>query len=161
MSEENNGTAKKAGTAAVLVIGCAVGGLILLAVVGIVAAIAIPNFVSMQYKSKRAEIPMNLKSIKTAQIMYEQDFDTFVPAAMYPPYPTKTTNMWIKSASGGFEVIDFQPDGDVRGAYWVEVSANNFTATGISDVDGDGVYATYVATKSENPNSPITAPDIY
>ena len=160
MSGESD-TAKKVGTAAILIAGCAFGGLVLIAIVGIVAAIAIPNYVSMNYKAKRAEIPMNLKSIKTAQLMYEQNFDVFVSASPYPPYPSKTTNMWVKSSSGGFATLDWQPDGDVRGSYWIEVSSTNFTATGISDIDGDGVYATYVATKSENPNSPTTHPDVY
>ena len=56
---------------------------------------------------------------------------------------------------------DFRPNGDVRGSYMVSTTNTNFTATGISDVDGDGVYATYQATKSENPNAPTTAPDVY
>ena len=43
--------------------------------VGIAAAVAIPNFISMQYKSKRAEVLMNVRAIKTAQIAYMQDYD--------------------------------------------------------------------------------------
>ena len=43
----------------------------------------------------------------------------------------------------------------------VVTSSNNFTAIGISDLDGDGVYATYIATKSLNPNNPITPADVY
>ena|GEM_PF-802925 len=127
----------------------------------LILAIAIPNFVAMQYKSKRAEIPQNLRAIKTAQIAYENEFDVYVKCAAYPFYPTKMPQQWIRSSSGGFQTIDFYPDGDVRGSYMVSTTATNFTAIGISDVDGDGVEATYTATKSENPNSPITAPDVY
>jgi type II secretory pathway pseudopilin PulG len=123
--------------------------------------VAIPNFVSMQYKSKRAEIPQNLKAIKTAQLAYEAEYDVYVRCAAYPSSPTKTTQQWTKASSGGFKVIDFQPDGDVRGSYMVSTTATNFTVIGVSDVDGDGVYATYTATKSLNPNAPITAPDVY
>ena len=143
---------------AVAIVGCLV---LSVPVIGIMAAIAIPNFVSMQYKSKRAEVPSNLKGIKTAQLAYEANFDTFVAASAYPGYPTKTTQRWVMSESGGFASMGWSPDGDVRGSYWVETTNYNFRAFGISDVDGDGSYATYVATKSQNPNAPITGPDVY
>ena len=135
--------------------------MIVVAIIGILAAIAIPNFVSMQYKSKRAEIPQNLKAIKIAEIAYENEFDVYVKCSAYPASPTKTTQIWTKSASGGFRTIDFTPSGEVRGSYMVSTAQFNFTATGISDVDGDGVSATYITTKSSNPNNPTTAPDVY
>ena len=135
--------------------------MIVVAIIGILAAIAIPNFVSMQYKSKRAEIPQNLKAIKIAEIAYENEFDVYVKCSAYPASPTKTTQIWTKSASGGFRTIDFTPSGEVRGSYMVSTAQFNFTATGVSDVDGDGVSATYITTKSSNPNNPTTAPDVY
>ena len=51
---------------------------------GILAAIAIPNFVSMQYKAKRSEIPMNLKAIKVAEVSYEMAYDVYIPATQWP-----------------------------------------------------------------------------
>ena len=135
--------------------------MIVVAIIGILAAIAIPNFVTMQYKSKRSEVPMNLKGIKTAEISYESNFDVFVTASAYPSSPTKTVNTWVKASSGGFATMGWAPDGDVRGSYSVATSTTDFTANGISDVDGDGVNATYTATKSNNPNSPTTGPDVY
>ena len=135
--------------------------MIVVAIIGILAAIAIPNFVSMQYKSKRAEIPQNLKAIKTQEEAYTQEYDVYVKCSAYPTTPTKTTQQWTISASGGFKSIDFRPNVDVRGSYSVSTTSTNFTATGLSDVDGDTVYATYIATKSENPNVPTTAPDVY
>ena len=116
---------------------------------------------SLTYKAKRAEVPMNLKAIKTAQISYMQDYDVYVRCAAYPSVPSKEPQKWDVSASGGFKTIDFQPSENVRGSYMVATTPTNFTAIGIIDVDGDGVYATYIATKSENPNAPITAPDVY
>ena len=159
MSEErgkNQGNDKK-----ILMFGCSVAGLLMLGTVVVLAVIAVPNYLSMNQKAKRAEIPLNLKGIKMAQLAYQQEFDVYVSARPYPPYPSKTTQPWMRSASDGFAVMDWSPDGDVRGSYWVDVGPTNFTVTGICDVDGDGVFATYVATKSENPNAPITAPNIY
>lgn len=156
MSEE-----KKSGPIIMVLLGCLALGCLAVPVVGILAAIAIPNFISMQYKSKRAEVPTTLKGIKSAQLAYDAEFDTFIDCDPYPYYPSKVFQDWTMSESGGFSVLGWMPDGGVRGSYWVEVNGYDFTATGISDVDGDGIYATYVATKSMNPNSPITSPDVY
>ena len=135
--------------------------MIVVAIIGILAAIAIPNFVSMQYKSKRSEIPTNLKAIKTAEIAYESNFDVFVTASAYPATPTKTVQQWVGSASGGFQTLGWSPDGAVRGSYAVVAATTDFAATGLSDVDGNSINATYTATKSNNPNAPTTAADIY
>ena len=135
--------------------------MIVVAIIGILAAIAVPNFISMQYKTKRGEIPTNLKAIKTSEVAYESNFDVYVTCSAYPGSPTKTTQQWTKSSSGGFSTLGWTPDGDVRGSYQVATTTTNFTATGLSDVDGDGTQATYVATKSENPNAPTTGPDVY
>ena len=45
--------------------------MIVVAIIGILAAIAIPNFVAMQYRAKRAEVPSNVDGIKTAQLAYD------------------------------------------------------------------------------------------
>lgn len=132
------------------------------------AAIAIPNFVSMQYKSKRGEVPMNIKAIKTAQIQYESAYDVFVNCDEYPPrsWGAKEARPWITSQSGGFETLNWAPDGNVRGSYSVTTTGGqgtprDFTIIGVIDADGDGVYATYTATKSTNPISPTTSADVY
>ena len=135
--------------------------MIVVAIIGILAAIAIPNFVTMQYKSKRGEVPLNLKGIKTAELAYEGTFDVYVTAAAYPSAPTKTTQQWVPGSSGGFATMGWAPDGDVRGSYQVSTTTTNFTALGLSDVDGNSQYATFVATKSENPNAPTSGPDVY
>ena len=136
--------------------------MIVVAIIGILAAIAIPNFISMQYRAKRSEIPTNIKGIKTSEIQYESNFDTFVACTEYPGSPTKTTTQWVKTDSGGFITLGWMPDGDVRGGYSVSLTGTtDFIALGRSDVDGDGTPATYVATKSENPNAPTTGADVY
>jgi len=163
MSQDQQQSAKGQLSTLVIVVGILVflcGGI---ASVTILAAIAIPNFVSMGVRAKRSELPTNLKLIKTAMIQYEAVFQNYVPCQDYPAEPSNTTQRWVVSESGGFEVIGWAPDGAVRGTYKVELSNNgkNFIITGVSDVAGDGEYATYVATKSENPVAPITPPDVY
>ena len=58
--------------------------MIVVAIIGILAAIAIPNFMTMQLKAKRAEIPSNVDGIKTAELSYDAAFDGFINAVEAP-----------------------------------------------------------------------------
>jgi type IV pilus assembly protein PilA len=125
--------------------------MIVVAIIGILAAIAIPNFVDMQYRAKRAEVPGNVKGIKTAQIAYDAAFDTYIEVSSFKPGSTvgKTQKAWTSGTD--FDTLGWLPDGKVRGAYKVSSSSStDFLVTGICDVDGDGTNASFTATKSIN-----------
>ena len=103
---------EKKGMSKGLLIGLGCGcALLAVPMLGIIAAIAIPNFVSMQYKAKRSEIPMYMKQIKYAEEAYEANFDIFVAAAQYPEEPLPKLQPWFKSSSGGFATLGWSPDG--------------------------------------------------
>jgi type IV pilus assembly protein PilA len=51
---------------------------ILVAIIGVLAAIAIPNFVKFQARSKQSEVKANLKSLFTAQRAYFQEKHKYV-----------------------------------------------------------------------------------
>jgi type IV pilus assembly protein PilA len=61
--------------------------MIVVAIIGILAAIAIPNFVKFQCRSKQSEAKTNLKAIYVAQESYRGEFDSYVAvtAANYRP----------------------------------------------------------------------------
>ena len=59
--------------------------MIVVAIIGILAAVAIPNFVEMQYRAKRAELPVNVSAIQTAEIGYDAINDGYVAAVAHPP----------------------------------------------------------------------------
>jgi len=146
----------------VLLVGCAVLGVLLLVCIGVLSAVAIPSYLSMHYKAKHTEVPTNLIGIKIAELQYESNNDEYVACKKYPRSSSgKKTQPWHKRNSGGFRTLGWMPDKDVQGQYWVTTTSTNFIATGIIDADGDGVFATYVATKSVYPLSPITGPDVY
>lgn len=108
----------------------------------------------MRYQAMESEVPITLKGIQFAQKQYEEQFDVYVPAEPYPPRRSgeEQTHTWVSSESGGFKELGYEPSfGDVRGTYWVEVSNVDFTAYGVIDVDGDGVFQTYYATSSIAP----------
>ena len=52
--------------------------MIVVAIIGILAAIAIPNFIKFQARSKQGEVQANLKSLFTAQRAYFQEKDRYV-----------------------------------------------------------------------------------
>ena len=51
--------------------------MIVIAIIGILAAIAIPNFVKFQCRSKQTEARSSLKAIYTAEEAYRAEYDTY------------------------------------------------------------------------------------
>ncbi len=132
--------------------------------IGLCVFIAIPNFVTMQNRAKRAEAPANLDGIKTSQLAYEAAFDTYVECATPYPRPVDALDGELVPWPGGgcFDELGWAPDGDVRATYWVEVDADgsSFTAHAMVDLDGDGIPAHFVATPRENTYA-VTPPDVF
>jgi hypothetical protein len=130
-------------------------------VIGVLAAIAIPNFVAMQVKAKRAEVPSYVEGIRTAELAYDAACDEFV-AAGDPVQAALVAGKAQRTWEGGPEwaKVGWSPDGPVRGAYWVEVTGETFTVHGICDVDGDGEFAEYTAD-ADSPARLITPNHVY
>ncbi len=125
--------------------------MILLAIFGILAAIAVPNFVEMQYRAKRAEVPSNLDGIKTALLAYESAYGHLIEETMPQPdgLPGKHLRPWRSGSN--FDAIGWHPGGDVRGSYSITaVKPDDFVIQGFCDVDGDGQKAVFTATRSVN-----------
>ena len=114
--------------------------MIVVAIIGILAAIAIPNFLRFQLKSKTSEGKVNLAAIRTAEESYLAEFGQYVAAADNPGSatvnPMKQT--WVVPALG-FDTIGWGPEGDVFFSYAVSVLGNGYTASGVADIDGNTV----------------------
>lgn len=135
--------------------------MIVVAIIGILAAIAIPSYVTMQYRAKRAELPPNLKAISTAELAYEAAFDGFLAVPSYVPdaTPGKTPRDWVLGSN--FDTLGWRPDGAVRGSYRVQdAPAGDFTADAISDIDADGVQANFDTRRYESVNQ-LTSNEVY
>ena len=106
-------------------------------------------------EKKRAELPLMIAEIKKAQLANHDLLMFYVDAEPYPPQPSATPQTWNVADSGGFKDIAWSPGADVTvyGSYAIKVSedGSDFTITGVSDIDGDGVFATYIATKDTDP----------
>ena len=140
-----------------------------LACTGILAAIAIPNFVAMQYRAKRSEVPANIDGIRTKLLARKSAGKAYVACgseagakAIIEKYGGKQMHPFNAAGKACWKQLGWSPGSDIRGEYWVAVTngGKNFEVNGISDVDGDGQFARYEATK-QNEAVQITAGDVY
>ncbi len=127
--------------------------MIVVAIIGILAAVAIPNFVRFQLRSSASEGKTNLKAIAVAEEGFFSEFMTYVNVAT----PTPAAGMVSVKTPWGvdctvavpnpFCIIGFAPEGAVFYQYDVQAADTNadmaldvFTAEGQSDIDGDGTF---------------------
>ena len=134
--------------------------MIVVAIIGILAAIAIPSFLTMQQRSKRSELPANLKAIRTAEMGYQAEYDTFVDCPNQPGLHVGKAPFGAIAGTGWAEV-GWKPDGDVYGSYEVSgATGTSFVATTQSDIDGDGVPAVYTCDEVSQPDR-ISPNDVF
>jgi prepilin-type N-terminal cleavage/methylation domain-containing protein len=128
--------------------------MITVAVIGILAAIAMPNYEAFLFRAKRAEMPMNLDAIRSNEVGYFTEWDVYTSCVLSPedvpgrkavsfPATIKTNLDWNQ--------LGWTPDGKVYGQY--EVIATDsvgldafFQANAYADIDGDGNLSHYQAT---------------
>ena len=136
--------------------GCVLLGLGGAFLVGLGLFIAIPNYVSMASRAKRAELPTTVEEIRTAQLAHHAASGRFVACGNELDARSalvgdagKRAREFNPGDDPCWDELGWGPEGQLRGAYWVEVSASgdDFKITGISDVDADGEYAIFAATR--------------
>ena len=66
--------------------------MIVVAIIGILAAIAIPNFLRFQLKSKSSEGKVNIAAIRTAEESYLAEFGTYVAGTASPAAASRVAN---------------------------------------------------------------------
>lgn len=132
----------------------------------IVLAMSIP-FMSAQkemaLKLKLSELPSTLAGLKVNLEYYKQESGNYLAIEAYPPDPSPEGQLWDREGSGAFRTLGFEPmTGTVYGSYWVELSddGTSFTAFATSDIDGDGVRATFAATNEKDPER-LTPEDVF
>ena len=134
--------------------------MIVVAIIGILAAIAIPNFLRFQLKSKTSEGKVNLAAIRTAEESYLAEFGIYVAESSQQPnaVPITTKQAWPNPAPVGFDTIGWAPEGNVYFVYSVNVQAGppqQYTATADADLDGDGVLQGWAYAQAPAGGAPI------
>ncbi|MES2642063.1 MAG: prepilin-type N-terminal cleavage/methylation domain-containing protein [Myxococcota bacterium] len=147
--------------------------MIVVSIIGILAAIAIPNFLMMQSKAKRAELPANVDGIKTAELGYHAEFDEYLALTTSPTgTPAKAQTTWTANGTE-WTRLGWSPDGEVRGQYGATLVQCDqdpttyaadvpvFCVTGASDVDADSNRVVYYAGPLYNPTVKLGSEAVY
>jgi len=116
--------------------------MIVVAIIGILAAIAIPNFVRFQLRSKSSEGKTNLAAIRTSEESYFAEYGTYInatgsPAAQNVPPSAKQAFLDAGIAGNNFDTIGWQPEGQVYFQYGVVVIGTDYMADAQADIDND------------------------
>lgn len=137
--------------------------MISVAIIGILAAIAIPNFILYQQRSKRSEAYTNLDGIRKVELAYFTEFGSYVTAKTSPqcsPLSSDKQNWPVlddrrfstDAPNSGFEAIGWVPEGETYFDYDVNAQVLPggavFTAGAYGDVDGDGLVAQFMYMSS-------------
>jgi type IV pilus assembly protein PilA len=115
--------------------------MIVVAIIGILAAIAIPNFLRFQLRSRVGEGKTNIAGIRTAEEAYFAEYNTYVGAVNVPAaLPGNDKTDWPTPAAG-FDTIGWFPEGEVYYQYMVSYASATptlYSVHGTSDIDGNG-----------------------
>ena len=123
--------------------------MIVVAIIGILAAIAIPNFLRFQLRARVGEGKTNIAAIRTAEEAYAAEYATYVFAAPAPGLPPSGDKMNWLPVTSGFDTMGWFPEGEVYYNYNVTIApggcpaAGNpctaYSVEGFSDIDSDGM----------------------
>jgi type IV pilus assembly protein PilA len=151
--------------------------MIVVAIIGILAAIAIPNFLRFQAKSKQSEAKGNLGGIFTAEVAYQGErnfFGNFSEIAWAPTgtarytyisgafgSPSVNQDAWVAAGNvaSGTDNAGFSP------AYTPPVTTaartdNSFLITAVGNIDTDATLDEWTMTQARILTNTLTANDV-
>src|SRR4029077_19826099 len=118
--------------------------MIVVAIIGILAAIAIPNFIKFQARSKQSEAKANLKAIFTAQKAFFQEKDRFSTLTGEVGFEPERNNRYAYFLTGGTPAMEGRTTSTITQAttyngievdtfkYSGATAANTYSATACS-----------------------------
>jgi type IV pilus assembly protein PilA len=110
--------------------------MIVVAIIGILAAIAIPNFLRYQAKTKQSEAKTNLGSIFTSQVTYFGENDTY-------------------AGSIGAGSLGWAPEGTTRYAYSMSGgTTTQFSAQATGNIDTDTTIDRWLIDQNRSLTNP-------
>ena len=126
--------------------------MIVVGLIGAISALAIPNFLQYQARSRRSEAWVNSPRIVRAQKSYFAERNGYSRlAAPWPDYTARpsggldtTKQVWDAAAKAAFAELGWIPEGPTMYAYETNTTLNCdgctlcFTASAYGDADGDG-----------------------
>ena len=157
--------------------------MIVVAIIGILAATSLPFFVRFQLRSKAGEAKLNLTALRSAEGSYFGEFGTYLQMAPEPQTsgvvagapPRSSKRQWgacpmvITMADPGYCIMGFQTEGPSFYDYAVgTVNANtalspatmnvDYFAVAESDIDGDGASSFWGIVVPQSDGTTTAAP---
>ena len=144
--------------------------MIVVALIGVLTAVAIPNFMNYQARSRRSEAFANLSAIGRVQKTYHatkgEFFDSGPAVAGLHGSPVRwrsarTRWTWDADSEAGLGGLGWRPEGAVWYSYQSNVCCADgmcFTASAYGDVDDDGFPSAvmYVEPKQDSDGNVVT-----
>jgi len=128
--------------------------MIVVALIGVLASVAIPGFLSYQARTRRSEAYANLKAVAESETAFYAVKGFYhgtglpFPDFTAPPYGVLGTHKmtWDAASEAAFSELGWAPEGEVYYSYEtntpdIDVACNCnvcFTATAYGDVDANG-----------------------
>ncbi|MDW8361340.1 MAG: prepilin-type N-terminal cleavage/methylation domain-containing protein [Myxococcales bacterium] len=159
--------------------------MIVVAIVGVLAAIAVPAFIGYVRRSRTAEATANLKSLFVGAFAYYESARTgqgvgamgvtgctVASAGPLPPTVGVSAQQFDHSTNPSFRALNFRIADPIRFQYQI-VSAsssctgmpnnpNVYTFVAMADLDGDGTLSTFELAVGSDPNNELyRAPGFY
>ena len=107
--------------------------MIVVVIIGILAALAIPRFMRSTTKAKMSEARQLLKQIYTMQRAFRQENDTY----------TLNGTTASSAAPNAFATIGVEIGASARYSYAMVAAANTFTCTATANLDDDATVDTW------------------
>ena len=145
--------------------------MIVVAIIGILAAIAIPNYLQQVLRAKQSEAMIMLGHIKTGQLSFSAAHDCFIDIPATPAGPPGPARMaWVPAAPTAavvcngapfsFEDLAIRPSGGTTYYSYacnatipgLDGPSSEFTCTALGDLDGNGALYE-LAYCSDNDNN--------
>ncbi len=151
--------------------------MIVVAIIGILAAIAIPNFLQFRLKAKTSEAKSNLGAIRSTEVAYFAEWSFFVgnqeevPARIWSGAGANASIKVQWETGTRFSIIGFAPEGNVFYSYALVGSdfppggtttvGAGLTMEAHGDLDADGDGQTFYLTDSTNEIKTSVAGGVY
>ncbi len=141
-------------------------------IMGILAAIAIPNFVRYKMRSQQAEAKVTLSQIRTGQEMFRLEGNGYVAAAPAGGGQGEAPGAWTAapcpdscgsdaSTCNSFACMQIDPGGSTYFTYACAATggdAPEFTCAAVGDLDGDGEKSVFLVSSDNAGSGTIVAP---
>jgi type IV pilus assembly protein PilA len=128
--------------------------MIVVGIIGTLAAIAIPNFLRYQLRTRASESLTHLKGISVSEDTYYAEHDTYVSVSTPVPAAVPGAHRVAWPSGTPFHTIGWAPEGGVVFQYAVNAdnpnggaSLTRFTVEATSDLDNDGTQAYFALVR--------------